>query len=71
MKEIQGKSILVQISMRFKLARVWVISSQLYVCNLGEMVNPTWASYGEVNCSSTQAATQLLVGDFFQFCYKP
>ena len=30
MKEIQGKLILVQVSMRFKLARVRVIWSQLY-----------------------------------------
>ena len=30
MKEIQGKLILVQVSMRFKLARVQVIWSQLY-----------------------------------------
>ena len=31
MKEIHGKSILVQISLRFELARVWVIVSQLYL----------------------------------------
>ena len=30
-KEIQGKSILVQVSARFELVRVWVIGSWLYM----------------------------------------
>ena len=38
MKDIQGKLILVRVSARFELARVWVIGSRLYVnCTSGHL----------------------------------